>query len=92
MIEVPLLHFSLKQRHFVTSRGRARRYSGVRIMRISSLVSPGAKRSLPGQRPVAVQPSLAQKSSKPHRAAGGEVQLLEVHLVAGHAPELAHQL
>jgi integrase len=34
-------------------------HSGVRIIRISSLVSSGASRSLPGQRPVTRQPSRA---------------------------------
>ena len=34
-------------------------HSGVRIIRISSLVSPGPSRSLPGPRPVTCQPSRA---------------------------------
>ena len=32
-------------------------HSGVRIIKISSLVSSGASRSLPGQRPIVRQPS-----------------------------------
>ena len=36
-----------------------RGHSGVRIIRISSLVSAGASRSLPGQRPTSRQPSRA---------------------------------